>query len=192
MDAEIVENEVPHGFERRAFDPTMVPVDIAVNCVDRSEQAGVNGFANVAEVRRPAGVLIDGEFDSHFVGQIGEAFADIEIRDKRLLAEDVLVRSQGRFDERGAIGGMGSDIDNCNIVVRQDFMQAVGRERVGIELIASFLRGRASCRRAQLRGSRHFCRPASAILKCHHSQRYRCQGESVWGRVVDRGVQVRQ
>ncbi len=91
MDAEIVENEVAHGFERRAFDPAVVPVDIAVKGVDRAEQAGVNSFANVAEVRRPASVLIDGEFDSHFVGEIGEAFADIEVSDEWLLTQDVFV-----------------------------------------------------------------------------------------------------
>ena len=79
VDAEVVQDQVADRFEQRAFDPAVVPVHVAVDGVDRAQQAGAHGFADVAEVRRPAGVLIDGQPHAHLIGQIGQALADVEV-----------------------------------------------------------------------------------------------------------------
>ena len=105
MDAEVVQNEVADRFEGRAFDPAMVPMDVAVDGVDRTQQAGANGFANVAEVGRPAGVLVDGQFHAHLVGQVGEPLADVEVDHERLLAEHVLARAVRLRRAAGARAG---------------------------------------------------------------------------------------
>ena len=48
--------------------------------------------------------MIDGEFHSHFVSEVGEAFADIKVGDERFLTEYMFSRSQRCFDERRSIG----------------------------------------------------------------------------------------
>ena len=114
----------------------MIPMHVAMDGVDRAEQPGPHRFANVAEVRRPAGVLVDGELHAHFVGQIGQPLADIQIEHKRLLAEHMLARPQRGFDDRRPLGRMRRDVDDLDIVARQHIFDVVGRDRIRIKLIA--------------------------------------------------------
>jgi hypothetical protein len=64
-------SQVANRFEHRAFHPTVIPVDVAVNGVDRAKEAGADGFADIAEMRRPTCVLIHGQSDAHLVGDVG-------------------------------------------------------------------------------------------------------------------------
>ena len=43
------------------FDPAVVPVDVAVDALDFADEPAADGLADVAEVGRPAGILIDGQ-----------------------------------------------------------------------------------------------------------------------------------
>ena len=138
VDGEVVEDQVVHILERPAFDPAVVPMDVAVDGVDRAQQAGANRFADVTEVGRPAGVLIDGQLDAHLVGQVGQPLADVEVEDERLLAEHVFAGAEGGLDERRALGRMRRDIDDLHIVAGEHLPIVVGDIGVGIKFVAAF------------------------------------------------------
>ena len=89
MNREVIENEMTNRFEQRSLHPAMVPMYIAMDGIDRAQQAGAHGLANVTEVWRPAGILVDGELHAHLIGKIGQAVADVEIEHEGLLAEHV-------------------------------------------------------------------------------------------------------
>ena len=84
----------------------MVPVHVAMHRVNRTQYPGTGRFANVAEMRRPAGVLVHGETDLIAVGQFDEPLALVEVEHKRLLAQHMLAGGESRFDERRALRRM--------------------------------------------------------------------------------------
>ena len=90
VDGEVVEDQVGRGLECGALDPAVVPVDVAVDAVDVADQAAANRLAHVAEVGRPAGVLVHRQRDALLVGQIGQPLAIVEVEHERLLAQHVL------------------------------------------------------------------------------------------------------
>ena len=94
-----------------------------MDAVDVAEEPAAHRFADVAEVGRPAGVLIDGELDAHFVGQIGQPLADVEIDDERLLAQHVLAGLERGLDERRPHGGVRGDVDDLDVVAAQHFLR---------------------------------------------------------------------
>ena len=82
-----------------------------------------NGFADVAEVGCPAGVLIDGQFDVVLVGQIGEPLADVEIDDERFLAQHVFAGPERSLDERRPDDGVRGDVDHFDVVAPKHLLE---------------------------------------------------------------------
>ena len=90
MDGEVVEDQVLDLLERRPFEEAMVPVHREVGRRDLADEPRPDCLPDVAEVGRPAAVLIDGQLDALAVGQIDHPPAEIEVQDERLLAQHVL------------------------------------------------------------------------------------------------------
>ncbi len=140
MDGEVIENQMADRFEDGSFDPTVVPVDVAVHCVDRPQQARADRLANITEVRRPTRVLIYGQPHAHLIGQVGQPLAHIQIEHERLLAEHVLSRAQSVFNNRRPLRRMRRNVHYFNVVASQQLSVVVGRACIGIVLVAPHFR----------------------------------------------------
>src|SRR3984957_17633046 len=61
VDAEVPEDEIVHGFERRPCDPAVIPADLDMNASDLADQARPDSLTDIGKMRRPSPVLIDGK-----------------------------------------------------------------------------------------------------------------------------------
>ena len=85
-----------------------------------AEQTPGNRLTNVAEMRRPAAIQIDGQFHARLPGLIDQTPADIEIEHERLLAEDVFPRIDRPGNQPDALFGMRGDIDNFDVIATKN------------------------------------------------------------------------
>src|SRR5262245_18443741 len=99
------------------------------------DQSGPQRLPNEAEMRRPAPVLINRQPDPARVGQTGESFADVQIDDEWLLAQNMFACSKRLFDDFDSILRMRRDVDDLDLVAPQQFA-VIGRDRrVRIKLL---------------------------------------------------------
>src|SRR5262245_41244835 len=99
------------------------------------DQSGLRRLSNEAEMWGPASVLIDGQLDSASVGQIGQSFADIQINDEGLLAQNVFARSKRLFDDLDSILRMLCDVNDLDLVSPQHVVVIVRDRRAWIKLL---------------------------------------------------------
>jgi hypothetical protein len=156
VDGKIVEDEVVDALERRAADPTVIPVDAAVDGRHLADEPGLHRLADVAEVGRPAGILVHRQENAVLLCQRRQAFAVIEVEHERLLAEDVFFRIQAVGYDRRSNLGMRCDVDNFDVVELQQLAVIGEHLGVGIILVPALLGSRADhvaqCHHAILRG----------------------------------------
>ena len=76
-------------------------------------------MAQIAKVRRPAPVLVDGQKHTARIGALEQTQTYIEIDDKGLLAEYMLSRVDSSLDDRHAFLWVGGDIDDFDIIARE-------------------------------------------------------------------------
>src|SRR6185295_5195356 len=98
VDGEIVKDQLLYFLEARADDPTVIPMQRAVDALQCADQAAVDGLPDIAEMWRPAPVLIDGQFDALLLCQFNQTLARIQVNHERLLAEHVFTGTQCGFD----------------------------------------------------------------------------------------------
>src|SRR5215470_350459 len=135
VNAEIVKDEVFDLFELRPDDPVVIPMRAEMRAHQAPYQSGPQSLSNEAEMRRPASVLIDGQLDSASLGQIGQSFADNQISDERLLAQNVFACSNRLFDDFDSTLRMRCDVNDLDLVAPQQ-LAVIGRDRrVGVKLL---------------------------------------------------------
>src|SRR5262249_35032962 len=86
------------------------------------------------QMRRPAAVLVDGEFDSVVAGKGDEALAFGEVEDEGFLGEDVFACLEGGFHDGQAVGGVGGDVHHVDAGGRQGVFVAGGCADGRVEL----------------------------------------------------------
>ena len=99
------------------------------------DQTGADCIAQVAEVGRPASVLVDRELEPFFVSQIDEFFAFLQIEDEGFLTEEVLACPQAVEKDGQAVGGVGRDVHDLDVIPFEDFPVILVDRSLGIELV---------------------------------------------------------
>src|SRR5262249_55823705 len=116
-------------------DPVVIPMRAEMRAHQPPDQSRFYRLSNEAEMRRPSSILIDGQPESSRVGQVGQSFADIQINDERLLAQNVFARGQRLLDYLDRISGVGCDVNDLDLRPPQ-YLAVIGRDqRVGIKLL---------------------------------------------------------
>src|SRR5580704_13450008 len=91
MDAEVPEDEIVHGFERRPRNPAVVPADLDVDASDFADEAHADRLSDISEMRRPAAVLFARELEAAPPRELNESPPVIEFPDEGFQRQHVLI-----------------------------------------------------------------------------------------------------
>src|SRR5262245_56820279 len=141
VNAEIVKDETFDLFELRSDDPVVIPMRAEMRAHQPPDQSRFYRLSNEAEMRRPSSILIDGQPESSRVGQVGQSFADIQINDERLLAQNVFARAKRLFDDLDSIFRVCRDVHDLDLIAPQQ-LAVIGRDegvRVKLLLVCASL-----------------------------------------------------
>ena len=93
-------------------------------------------MTHVAEVGRPAAVLVHGKQAILFLGKGNEALTDFQVEHKGFLREDVFARTQGVFNDGDALRWMGGGIDDVDVIALQELTVVIKDLGFGIKAVA--------------------------------------------------------
>ena len=119
MDGEIVQNQIVDAIKHRPHHPVMIPVHRQIDATNCAELPRCHQPTHIGHMRRPAAVLVDGQFNAVALGQFYQALAFVQIEHKRFLAEHMLAGTQRRMEQWHAVGRMGGDVDYFDVVAAQ-------------------------------------------------------------------------
>src|ERR1700674_1736745 len=109
-----------NSFEMRADSPAMVEGEVEIDTADLAQNSGANSLARICKMRRPAAVLVHGEFHSTRFGQFNQPLGDIEIQREGFLTEHMFAGTNRGFDQSRAMFRMQGGIDYLDVVSLQD------------------------------------------------------------------------
>ena len=129
MDAEIEKQQVVHVVKRRIGYPIVIPVHRHVDADHIANQPSRDSLPRIADMRRPAAVLVHRQFHTLSPGGCHQLAAFIQIGHERFLAQDMLSCLNRLLNQWPANFWMRGNVDDIDIGTIEQL--AGGREDLG-------------------------------------------------------------